>query len=77
MREVIVQALTLLPMWAATVLGLLFIVPLIAHLIVRFEFKSPRTMGLVLTVFTLFSLYCSAATLYQGLGFACVPNSAS
>lgn len=77
MREVIVQALALLPMWVATVLALLFIAPLIAHLVVRFEFKSPRTMSLVLTVSTLFSLYCSASTLYQGLGFACIPYSAA
>lgn len=41
MRELLVQALALLPMWVATVLTLLFIAPLIAHLIVRFEFKSP------------------------------------
>lgn len=73
MRELLAQMLTVIPMGLATILGIVFMAPLIAHMILEFEFKAPRATGVFMTLFVLFSLFCLTSTIYQGLDFVCRP----
>jgi drug/metabolite transporter (DMT)-like permease len=63
------QLLTFLPARVATIIGLLSLSPvltlLIAHLILKFDFKAPRVMAHIVTVLVLVGIFCAATILHQ------------
>jgi drug/metabolite transporter (DMT)-like permease len=63
------QLLTFLPARVATILGILSLSPvltlLVAHWILKFEFKAPRVIARIVTVLILIGIFCAATTLHQ------------
>jgi hypothetical protein len=69
MNDLIGQLLTFLPTGVASILGLVCLSPvfalLIAHWILKFEFKAPRVMAHIVTVLVLVGIFCVATILHQ------------